>query len=360
MGVCGSTNLTPDQEKEKAQKKTSKQIDHELCSDKKKDRNINKLLLLGAGQSGKSTLFKQMKLLYIKGFTDNEREQCTSAVHANVISSIQALCENSDYFGQKVSNEFKVDDKLVDIKNDIEHCSDDEFVNEDLALKIQKLWADKGIQKTYKNRSKFLLNDSTAYFFGRLDDIGKLGYVPTEQDVLRTRVPTTGIVENEFAIEGNVFRMFDVGGQRSERKKWIHCFENVTAVLFVAAISAYDQVLYEDEQTNRMVESLGLFEKMCNNEWFENTAMILFLNKDDIFKEKIKEIPLQNYFTNFKRKTENLYEDAVDFIVEMFESKGKSVYTHVTVATSSRNIFVVFSVVKDIIIKQGLERAGLT
>lgn len=41
--------------------------------------------------------------------------------------------------------------------------------------------------------------------------------------------------------------MFDVGGQRSERKKWMHCFENVTAVVFLAAISEYDQVLVEDE-----------------------------------------------------------------------------------------------------------------
>jgi guanine nucleotide-binding protein G(i) subunit alpha len=68
------------------------------------------------------------------------------------------------------------------------------------------------------------------------------GYIPTEQDVLRSRVRTTGIVENEFEIDHNKFKMFDVGGQRNERKKWIHCFESVTAVLFVAAISEYDQV----------------------------------------------------------------------------------------------------------------------
>ena len=43
--------------------------------------------------------------------------------------------------------------------------------------------------------------------------------------------------------------MFDVGGQRSERKKWIHCFENVTALLFVVAISGYDQCLVEDKDS---------------------------------------------------------------------------------------------------------------
>lgn len=40
--------------------------------------------------------------------------------------------------------------------------------------------------------------------------------------------------------------MFDVGGQRSERKKWIHCFENVTSIIFCVALSEYDQVLLEE------------------------------------------------------------------------------------------------------------------
>lgn len=49
-----------------------------------------------------------------------------------------------------------------------------------------------------------------------------------------------------------VYRLFDVGGQRSERKKWIHCFEDVTAIIFCVAMSEYDQVLHEDETTVRI------------------------------------------------------------------------------------------------------------
>jgi hypothetical protein len=86
--------------------------------------------------------------------------------------------------------------------------------------------------------------------------------VPSAQDILRSRVRTTGIVETSFLVEGNTFKMYDVGGQRNERKKWIHCFENVTAVLFVAAISEYDQKLFEDESQNRMSEALSLFEEI--------------------------------------------------------------------------------------------------
>jgi guanine nucleotide-binding protein G(i) subunit alpha len=93
--------------------------------------------------------------------------------------------------------------------------------------------------------------------------------------------------------------MFDVGGQRSERKKWIHCFENVTAVIFLAAISEYDQVLIEDETMNRMQEALTLFDSICNSKWFSSTSMILFLNKVDLFKEKLTKKPLSDYFPDF-------------------------------------------------------------
>lgn len=88
-------------------------------------------------------------------------------------------------------------------------------------------------------------------YFEAIDRIGVPGYSPTEQDVLRSRVKTTGITETTFRVGELTYRMFDVGGQRSERKKWIHCFENVTSIVFLVAISEYDQVLVEDETVVR-------------------------------------------------------------------------------------------------------------
>jgi hypothetical protein len=84
-------------------------------------------------------------------------------------------------------------------------------------------------------------------YFDSIDRIGDLQYTPSNQDVLRSRVKTTGITETVFVIGDLTYRMFDVGGQRSERKKWIHCFESVTAIIFLVAISEYDQTLIEDE-----------------------------------------------------------------------------------------------------------------
>lgn len=94
-------------------------------------------------------------------------------------------------------------------------------------------------------------------------------------------------------------RMFDVGGQRSERKKWIHCFEGVTAIIFCVALSGYDLVLAEDEEMNRMVESMKLFDSICNSKWFVETSIILFLNKKDLFQEKILSSPLTICFPEY-------------------------------------------------------------
>ena len=80
-----------------------------------------------------------------------------------------------------------------------------------------------------------------------LDRVWDRNYVPTDQDLLRSRLRTTGITETVFDLGQLTYRMFDVGGQRSERKKWIHCFENVNCLLFLVAISGYDQCLVEDK-----------------------------------------------------------------------------------------------------------------
>ena len=65
-----------------------------------------------------------------------------------------------------------------------------------------------------------MLFRSRRSFFDEMPRIGSAGYVPSDQDILRTRVRSMGIVEERFKLEGYVLRVFDVGGQRSERKKW--------------------------------------------------------------------------------------------------------------------------------------------
>uniref|UniRef100_A0A6I8NY13 Guanine nucleotide-binding protein G(i) subunit alpha-2 n=1 Tax=Ornithorhynchus anatinus TaxID=9258 RepID=A0A6I8NY13_ORNAN len=233
---------------------------------------------------------------------------------------------------------------------------------DDLAGVILRLWADNGVQACFSRSREYQLNDSAAYYLNDLERISRADYIPTQQDVLRTRVKTTGIVETHFTFKDLHFKMFDVGGQRSERKKWIHCFEGVTAIIFCVALSAYDLVLAEDEEMNRMHESMKLFDSICNNKWFTDTSIILFLNKKDLFEVKILHSPLNICFPEYTGASK--YDEAASYIQSKFEDLNKrkdtkEIYTHFTCATDTKNVQFVFDAVTDVIIKNNLKDCGL-
>ncbi len=91
-----------------------------------------------------------------------------------------------------------------------------------MANEIVSLWHDPAIQRAFENRSKFQLPDSAAHVLENAPRIAAPNYVPQTEDILRCRARTTGIHEILFKVNMFNFRMVDVGGQRSERKKWVH------------------------------------------------------------------------------------------------------------------------------------------
>lgn len=351
MGNCGS-NQKVDPEQEASNKRINKFLNEEK---KRLDHEV-KLLLLGAGESGKSTIAKQMKIIHLDGFSNEERLSYKTIIYNNTVHSMRALisaCANHPEFGT-IAEENEPHAKTV------QDCEPVNFGSKE-AEAIKALWNDPAIKKAFENQAQFQLNDSAAYYFGRVDSLAEKDYIPNEQDVLRSRAKTTGIIETEFTIEKTKFHMVDVGGQRSERKKWMHCFEDVTSVIFCVALSEYDLKLYEDDTTNRMHESLKLFREICNSKWFTETSMILFLNKKDLFEEKIKTIDLKCCFDNYQDGCD--YDKALEFIKDQFlkvnENPKKHIYVHATTATDTDNIKVVFNAVKDIILHQVLDDSGL-
>jgi hypothetical protein len=137
-------------------------------------------------------------------------------------------------------------------------------------------------------------------------------FKPNDDDMLRARMTTTGIVETDFTMDGCAFKMFDVGGQRGERKKWIHTFDDVTSIMFIASLSEYNQTLAEDATKNRLEESLELFAGIVNMHWFADAAIILFLNKNDLFEEKVRVSDLGEYFDTYTGGCN--YDNALAFI----------------------------------------------
>ncbi|NXG69884.1 GNA13 protein, partial [Baryphthengus martii] len=228
---------------------------------------------------------------------------------------------------------------------------------------IRALWADSGIQNAYDRRREFQLGESVKYFLDNLDKLGEQDYLPSQQGILLARRPTKGIHEYDFEIKNVPFKMVDVGGQRSERKRWFECFDSVTSILFLVSSSEFDQVLMEDRQTNRLTESLNIFETIVNNRVFSNVSIILFLNKTDLLEEKVQKVSIKDYFPEFEGNPHCL-TDVQKFLVDCFRTKRrdqqqKPLYHHFTTAINTENIRLVFRDVKDTILHDNLKQLML-
>lgn len=356
MGFCISKPIL-----DKESKRRNDIIEEQLKKDRQAYEREVKMLLLGAGESGKSTILKQMKLIHEGGYSHKEKQSFMSIINSNIIVSMRTILAAMHRLGISLGDSGNQTHRDL-VMSTSEQCEPDPFSGA-LANALKCLWLDDGVQAAYeRNGAEYHLNDSAKYYLDSLDRICQSDYEPNDQDILRSRVKTTGIVETTFQVDKLTYRMFDVGGQRSERKKWIHCFENVTAIVFLVAISEYDQKLIEDQDVNRMQEALTLFDSICNSRWFTKTSMILFLNKIDVFKEKIERVPIEDYFDDYEGGPS--YEAACEYFRDRFVSlntnETKQIYTHFTCATDTNQIKFVMAAVHDIIIKKSLRDAGLT
>ncbi|XP_059214244.1 guanine nucleotide-binding protein G(q) subunit alpha-like [Centropristis striata] len=343
----------------KERRRVHKEIEKQLRRDKHDSRRELKLLLLGTGESGKSTFIKQMRIIHGSGYSDADKKGFTRLVFQNIFTAIQALIQAMktlpiDYIDdQNIRHAQKLSQVEVEQVSTLEAWQADA---------IRRVWNDHGVQRCYDRRREFQLSDSAKYYLSDLDRISSPSYLPTLQDILRVRVPTTGIIEYPFNLSKVIFRMVDVGGQRSERKKWIHCFENVTSIIFLAALSEYDQVLYESENDNRLKESLALFKTILTYNWFQETSTILFLNKTDLLEEKITHSHLATYFPAFTGPQRDATA-AKKFILQMFVERhtghARPLYKHYTCATDTENIRVVYKAVEDTIFRENMEFINL-
>ena len=329
MGLCCSGSL---------EQAKSRAIDKQNRQDNASERAKVKLLLLGAGESGKSTIFKQMKLLFGDGFTDEERNDHARVIRSNVLSEIAKLC--------KALTAFELDGELTpEARDAFNALTDPHFLGPEatgayklgfddaLVGHVRRLWADPASEKVWARRSETQLIESNRCFFEKLDEIKDASYLPTDEDIVASRARTSGIIEEKYtigasggllrrpapflshplSIGGVHFVIIDVGGQRSERRKWMHAFDEVTAVIFVAALSEFDQMMFEDTSANRMVDALELFDKTCNGAVFKNTPIILFLNKSDLFRAKIAETQIATTpaFGDYPGKPHD-YDDGIE------------------------------------------------
>ncbi|OAD55088.1 Guanine nucleotide-binding protein G(q) subunit alpha [Eufriesea mexicana] len=352
-------------------------------------RPNNSSSLTGTGESGKSTFIKQMRIIHGSGYSDDDKRGFIKLVYQNIFMAMQSMIRAMELLRIEYAESSNVEKAELVRSVDFETVTTFESPYVEA---IKDLWADAGIQECYDRRREYQLTDvfssprchcsvSNSYlmeidrvaapdylpteqdilrvrvpttgiieypfdleeirfsYLSDLERIEKPDFLPTEQDILRARAPTTGIIEYPFDLDSIIFRMVDVGGQRSERRKWIHCFENVTSIIFLVALSEYDQILFESENENRMEESKALFKTIITYPWFQQSSVILFLNKKDLLEEKIMYSHLVDYFPEYNGPKQE-HVPAREFILKVYLSTNpdpdRMCYSHFTCATGPR------------------------
>ncbi|XP_069004619.1 guanine nucleotide-binding protein G(o) subunit alpha-like [Embiotoca jacksoni] len=360
MGTCLHQGIAKEDKKAKLQ---SSKIEQDLCEHARTESNMVTVLMLGAAESGKSTVIKQIKIMHSCGFSKQELISFKPALFDNLLTSMKTVLPGMGMLRINLANK---KNKLH--ARSILSCSqclgDDQELLPFVAHAFCSLWADQGVRAAAARGYEFELNDSALYFFENMSRIIGPTYVPTETDVLRVRVRTCGVIKTQFEVDEKLYRLYDVGGQHTERQKWLNCFDCIDAVLFVVALSSYDMSLLEYSSVNRLQDSLELFSSICTNRVFKKSSLILFMNKIDLFRQKILQSGrhLRFYLSNYKGADGDV-DAAAHHITAMFStcngSLDKPVYHHFTNATDTANIELVFQMVIDQITKKNLAAVQL-
>ncbi|XP_026724745.1 guanine nucleotide-binding protein subunit alpha homolog [Trichoplusia ni] len=341
------------------QRYRSKEIDRILEKEKQTLRRQVKLLLLGAGESGKSTFLKQMRIIHKVKFEPELVREYQHVIYQNIVKGIQVLVDARDKLAIPWENP-----RNLDVGQQALHFNSTSSLDSRLfvhyAPHIHSLWLDRAIKRAYDRRREFQLSDSVSYFFDELERIARPDYIPSHQDILHCRKATKGITECTININNVPFVFVDVGGQRTQRQKWTQCFDSVTSILFLVSSSEFDQVLSEDRKTNRLEEALNIFDTIVNNVNFKGISIILFLNKSDLLARKVgsKETDIRWFYPQFAGDPHSL-RDVQLFLLNMFADVRRepktTLYHHFTTAIDTHNIEVVFNSVKDTILNRNLE-----
>lgn len=197
--------------------------------------------------------------------------------------------------------------------------------------------------------------ESALYFLDSMDRILNVEYVPTLQDLLRCPTEETGIAELNLEIDSLAFKLIDISQMVTDRRKWLHFFEDVAFVLFVVSLAEYDQV--DENEFNRMHEALKLFEELKVEKWFKRTSFALLFTKTDLFDEKIKKTSLSVCFPEYNKTLDG---DEKEYIKKKFEGEARKkarVYTDFIGSLDHLKVnHFLLETAKDVIIRRALDK----
>lgn len=306
--------------------------DWRLCAEKVK------ILLIGQKGAGVSTIRKQLKVLYGTEFSSEEKLVYKKNIHSFILSNFRLLLATNKKHG------FLRNLDECALRNDED---DSTIINKKIANLLKDIWDRPQFHDLWTmymgNQQVY---DALSWYMSRIDEISDPTFVPNYEDILRAPDErTSGTITESFVLDKVGFELYDANNLQGSQQKWLHCFDDVTTLIFVVDSSDYGlsnavkrHSLHQAENNpfsqdtlgqvtgflgrsdikhmtevckfwyntcklpvSRLYKQLALFEEIANSKYFRgSTTRILFLNKSDLFRKKLQTVPLCSIFPNFK------------------------------------------------------------
>ncbi|GLB36979.1 putative G protein alpha subunit [Lyophyllum shimeji] len=415
-----------DPEAERVSNRIDEALKQEAARRKEAKKREVRVLLLGQADSGKSTLHKQFQLYYASHTLERERPSWRPAVYLNIVRATRTIMEGLENevalsIGNPPDPDFPItkgiQDEVTRMASTLRPLIDAESIlsselNGGLSGRASS-YARSGWQtlisprrnssdtladltpgarrvvellremresvETLRRyplvasllaRRKMRIEESAPYFLNNVNRVCHPDYLPTTEDILNVRMKTLGVVEYSLSVQqagrDYTWRMYDVGGARSQRHAWIPYFDDTTAILFLAPISAFDQQLEEDPKVNRLEDSLQLFTAICSSRLLEKATLILFLNKVDLLKQKLQNgRKVRKYIPSYGNRP-NTYEEASEYFRAHFcqvqrkkDKTHRALFVHFTSMLDTKATHLVVADVANAIVRKHIEELGL-
>ena len=270
----------------------------------------------GPGESGKTTFVLHLKLLLSEGIDESDRNDTKFSIKSNLIEAEKLLIEE----GQNMNVGFSDNESFEIITNT--DSSDENSLTSEILDAVKEVWEDDQIQELYSITNSSRMPDNIDYFFDKVDDVFDDDYTPTDEDVLKTRRKTIGIIRNTIQMSNKEALLIDLGGQMSERGKYKSITEEVDALIYTISLCDYDRIMYENDKKSRKDDQVDLFDYFLENEKYTNKPVFLICNKTDQFEKKIKNSSFRAAYPDFSGDETDV-NDCINYYIEIFKEKAK-------------------------------------
>jgi len=307
-----------------------------------------KMAIVGLGGSGKSTIVKQLRLIYAEEqpFSQIELNNFAEILHYNAFQGLQDFLE---YFDDE---DYEEKENQIFSRQMLKMTRADFVMNTETAKKIAKLLSEPAVEKfraTYDLR-RMDTEYNIEYIFQNLDRISAPDYVPTNQDILKARQRTSGLPISEFTTKHPkvTWKFVDAGGQQTEIRKWRAAFEGVMAIIFCVALDEFNVKSTRDPEKTLMEESIELFADLVDNNP-SDSIILLFLNKIDLFMPKFSKLKRQ--FPQYKGTD---FKTAISFVAKQYRNAPtvqKDIIVHQTCALDKEKMNDVFLEVMEVVLE---------